>query len=369
MMRTPMHLSSSGVRLRSLRLGIALAVGLAVTLAACADPTETLGDGAAGEGDGDGAVSSGGDEDLDELTFLSYLPLETLSLAPEMLAFAGGYFEEEGLDVELQPVNGSPVAIQGLLGGVAPITRAGGIDVLTASSQGQTLVNVGTLERGGGFRIVSADSNPIESITDLPGTTIGIGSEGGTSAKTMELAMDAAGLDPESVDRQVVGLTAATFALVQQGQLDGYMLGIDTAVMVGAQNEDAVVSPADLTADPDIQVYVSTPEAIESDGDQIERFMRAIRNAAQFIIEDESLDETLDIIRTSFDFAALNDDEVAKESLDAYRQVWIGDGTFELLETDVERWEDAYDMLVDAEMSDPGGDPMDWVTEEFVPAP
>jgi NitT/TauT family transport system substrate-binding protein len=336
----------------------ALALAGALVLAGCAAQPAPSG----------GGDAAGGEKPLEKMVFLSYLPLETLSLAPEMLALTHGFFEEEGLDVQLQPVNGSPVAIQGLIGGVAPITRAGGIDVLTLSSQGQTLVNVGTLERGGGFRVVSSEDNPLEDIDDLPGTTIGVGSEGGTSAKTMMLALETNGHDPDSVERQVVGLTPATFALVQQGQLDGYMLGIDTAVMVGAANDDAVVSPAGLTAATDVQAYVSTPDQIEAHGDQIEKFLRAIKKSAEFIIADEEMDETLESIRTQFSFAALDDDAVAKESLDAYRDVWVGDGSLDILEQDPERWQEGYDLLVKAGLSEPGGDPGEWMTTDLLPA-
>lgn len=335
-----------------LRAGGALALTAALALAGCA-ATETP------------AENDGGDE-LQKVVFLSYLPLETLSLAPEMLAYAGGFFEDEGLDVTLQPVQGAPVAIQTLIGGQGQITRAGGIDVLTLNADGQELVNVGTLERGGGFRIVSAKDDPIESIDDLPGTTIGVGSEGGTSTKTLSLALEANGYEAESVARQVVGLTSATFALVEQGQIDGYMLGIDTAVAVAAQNENAVSSAADLTAAPDVQVYVTTQQQIDSDPELIERFTRAITKAVQFIIEDEDLEETLDIIRGEFSFAALDDHEVAVESLDLYRQVWIGDGEFDILEHDHERWAEAYDVLVEAGLAKPGGDPETWITDEFV---
>jgi len=314
--------------------------------------------------------TAGPAKELDKMVFLSYLPFETTSLAPEMLAYAAGYFEEEGLDIQLQPVTGSPVALQGLLGGVAPITRVGGIDVLTTASQGQPLVNVGTLERGGGFRLVSAKEAPITELKELQGKTIGVGSRGGTSEKTLRLAMSAAGLDPDSIELQVVGLTPATFALVQQGQIDAYLLGIDTAEMVAAQNADAVLSPAEMLIAPtDIQVYAGTETSVETHSDQIKRFLKAIQRAVDFIVADENLEETIKILRSEFSFAALDDDEVAKASLDAYRKVWLGDGKFPILETDIPRWEAAYDLLVEAGLSEPNGDPLAWVTNDLVPAP
>lgn len=358
-----MHLrGSSPVRSRStLRIFAAAALVGALSLVGCAG-TAPAADQTSAAADEQPA------EDLQKMVFLSYLPFDTLSLAPEMLAYAAGYFEDEGLDVQLQPVIGSPAAIQGLIGGLAPITRVGGIDVLTTAAQSQSLISVATLERGGGFRMVSSADNPFEDIKDLPGATIGVGSIGGTSEKTIKLALAAAGLDPSSVNLQVVGLTAATFSLVQQGLIDAYLLGTDTALIVGAQNEDAVVSPPEmLTAPTDVQVYASTAKGIEAHSDQIERFLRAIKRAVEFIEEDEELDESLEIIDAEFDFAALEDKEVAKEALDAYRQIWLGDGEHDLLENDLDRWEKAYGALVDGGLAPAGGEPLTWVTNDFVP--
>ena len=61
--------------------------------------------------------------DLGSMTVVTFLPLESFSFGPEMFAYSGGYFEKHGLDVTLQPVQGTSAAIQSLLGG-AKIGRA-----------------------------------------------------------------------------------------------------------------------------------------------------------------------------------------------------------------------------------------------------
>uniref|UniRef100_UPI0018F16C8E ABC transporter substrate-binding protein n=1 Tax=Qaidamihabitans albus TaxID=2795733 RepID=UPI0018F16C8E len=150
-----------------------------------------------------------------QVTFLSYLPLETLSLAPELLAVAGGHFANHGLDIKLQPVKGSPQAMQTLLAGTAPITRLGQIDVMSAvADSGQPLVNIGTLTRGSALRFIYSKSNhPLEKPEDFLGQTMGVPSEGGTSDKVVSLVLASAGLDPERTTRQVTGLTPGTFNL------------------------------------------------------------------------------------------------------------------------------------------------------------
>ena len=79
-----------------------------------------------------GAASSGAG--VKPFTYLSYLPMETLSVAPELLAHACGYFAKHGLDVDFQPPKGSPQALHTPISGVAPPPRGGAIDLLTAAA-------------------------------------------------------------------------------------------------------------------------------------------------------------------------------------------------------------------------------------------
>ena len=137
---------------------------------------------------GSDASGSGGSE---KVTFLSYLPLETLSLTPELLGVAGGHFARHGLDVELQPVKGSPQAMQTLLAGTAPISRIGQIDLMTAvADSNQPIINIGTLNRGSSLRFIySKSKHPLEQPSDFVGQTMGVPSEGGTSDKVVSLTL------------------------------------------------------------------------------------------------------------------------------------------------------------------------------------
>lgn len=312
------------------------------------------------------ASGGGGDDEADgtEFTFLSYLPLESLSMAPDMVALSGGYFEDHGLDVTLQPVKGAPVALQSVLGGVGPLTRVGSIDLMTAAADGQDLTNVGTIVTGPSLRIISADGKPLEKPEDFEGATIGIPSEGGTSDKTLTLMLEKAGIDPDSVKRQVVGLTPGTFALVQKGQIDGYMVSIDTAKIVEAQNDDAVIMTPDSGSGADTQVYTSTPDQIEEHGDEIKEYLAAVQEAVQFMLDDEDNSKTLKLLRDNYDFATLNDDAVANAALDEAKEMWSNDDG--LLRTDPDAWAQGYDDLVESGLVKGGGDAASWMTNDEI---
>ena len=60
---------------------------------------------------GDVATSTGAGPTT-KVTFLAVLPLTTLTYAPELLADAGGYFADQGLDVSFQSTRGTAQAIR-----------------------------------------------------------------------------------------------------------------------------------------------------------------------------------------------------------------------------------------------------------------
>ncbi len=330
---------------------VALASAGPAFLTACGSDTASAGDG-------------------EQVTFLSYLPLETLSLAPELLAVAGGHFAKHGLNVTLQPVKGSPQAMQTLLSGSGIVTRLGQIDVMTAVAEsGQPLVNIGTLTRGSSLRFVySKDKHPLERPEDFLGQTMGVPSEGGTSDKVVSLVLANAGLDPEETKRQVVGLTPGTFNLVQQGRIAGYVVSIDTANMVESQQDDAASFDPGQIVKSDSQVYVATKDGIAQHPDTLKAFLAGINDALAAIVADESLDETIEQLRAEYSFASLDDDAVAKASLTTMRELWTGgDASAPLLVTDGAAWAAGYTELTDAGIAKTGGDAASWIDNSLLP--
>ncbi len=322
-------------------------------------------------GSGDSGSSGGGSGGGNEkVTYLSILPLETLSLAPELLGVAGGYFAKHGLDVELQATKGSAQAIQTLLSGVGLVTRIGQIDLMAAVTKAnQPLVNIGTLNRTTMLRFVYSKKNhPIEKPEDMVGKTMGVPSEGGTSDNVVSLVLANAGIDPGKVKRQVVGLTPGTFNLVEQGRIVGYVVSTDTANILKAQNPDVgVFEPAEWVK-ADSQVYATTKSALQEKGETIRKFMAGLRDAVAAMVADESLDETIKVLRSKYSFSTLNDDNIAKQSLQMARESWLGDeGPDKLLVTNEERWAAGYKELADAGMVTGGADPKPWFDNSFLP--
>lgn len=347
------HLSRRGL------LGGALGLGALGALSACGGGNGTNG-GTAGGG-------NGGNGGLTDFTYLSYLPMETLSVVAELMAEAGGYFESHGLDVEVQTTQGSPQALQTLISGVAPLTRVGAIDLITAATDGQDLVNIGTIARGSAIRTIYSMDDPLENPEDFIGKTMGVPSEGGTSDQSLSLMLLNAGIDPAEVPRQVVGLGPGTFELVRRGDIVGYMVSIDQAVHM--ENEfpgEAGVLDTGFSVRSDSQVYTATPQSLEEHGEDIRRYMAAIHDALEFML-DGSNEEILDILRGEYSFASLDNDDVAPTALDTFRNLWTANGDEPLLVTNTDYWVEGYQEMVDGDMAPDGHDPLDWVDNSYLP--
>jgi NitT/TauT family transport system substrate-binding protein len=344
-------------RRRTAQVAAALSVG-ALALSAC---SSNGGDEPDGSGDG-----------LTPITVVTFLPLESFTFAPEMMAYSGGFFEDHGLDVTLEPVQGTPAAIQAVAGGAAFITRASTIDILPAMEKGQPIVGVGTMSRQTNLRIVSTESDPVHGPADMVGKAIGMGSVGGTSERMLDLALQHEAVELSSVERQAVPVTAATYELVRRGELAGYIVSLDTGLTLELQNDDADVSTAGLDVTPDLQLYFTTPDNLESDPETVEAFLAAMADAAQFMVDDRenNFDETLQILRDSedWDFPALFDDEAARAALEVYTtETWMDDSGTPMLHNNPELIQEAYDILTTGGVLEGGADPQAWITNDYVP--
>lgn len=304
----------------------------------------------------------------DPVTFLAVLPMTTLTYAPEMLADAAGFFTAQGIDISFQSTRGSAQAIQLVLAGSAPITRIGQIEAMShIATRGAPMVNVGTVVKQSAVRFVSHADAPLLLPEDFVGKLLGIPSEGGESETTLDLLLAGAGLELDSVERQVVGVGPGVFSLVEEGRIAGFMVSIDTATILEEQNPDAVVLRPGEFINSGSQLYMVSEDGLAENPDIIRRYLESIRQAIDFIIADEGFDETLRIMREKYSFGTLQSDSVAKASLAEYVAAWTAAGDANIMRTDASRWQAAYDEMVAAGLLEAGHDTAAWFTNELVP--
>ncbi|MFC9559377.1 ABC transporter substrate-binding protein [Agromyces sp. NPDC056965] len=174
-------------RRRFATIGGALAVSAALVLTACS------GSGDGSDGASDNASGSG---DLTSVKLqLQWLPQG--QFAGYFAAVDQGYFEEEGLDVEIIPSGGDIVPQDALANGDVDYAIAWVPKVLGSIEQGANLTNIAQIfQKSGTLQVSWADSG-IDSVADFEGKKIG--SWGFGNEWEIFAAMAAEGLDSSTV--------------------------------------------------------------------------------------------------------------------------------------------------------------------------
>jgi NitT/TauT family transport system substrate-binding protein len=307
-----------------------------------------------------------------DATFLSVIPVASLTNAPELIADAGGYFVKRGLNVTLTATQGTPPAIAAIAAGTGLVAKFTDIDTMVAIDKGTALVNVGTVEKQGLVRFISSRRKPITKPEDLKNANIGVPSVGGTSDKLIDLALASVGLPKDSAKRQVVGTTPGVFDLVKTGKVDAYAVGLDTSLTLLKQDADAVLFAPGAFISSGAQSYTTSKEQVDDPTKQeaLKRYLRAVTDAIRFIADDQknNFAETIRIIATKYDVPALQDPTVGVEALKTYATSWLSEGPERIARTNPQKWQASYNEMVSSGFLKPGLDPSQWMNDTLAPA-
>ena len=184
-------------------------MSLAAFLAACSGDS---GDG--GSTGGGGGTTGGGDGGLTPVKLqLQWLP--QAQFAGYFAAADQGFFEEEGLEVEIIPSGGDIVPQDALASGSVDFCIAWVPKVLGSIEQGANLTNIGQIfQRSGTLQVAFANSG-ISTVADFEGKKIG--SWGFGNEWEIFAAMAAEGLDATSVEIVTQDFNMTAFL---QGDID-----------------------------------------------------------------------------------------------------------------------------------------------------
>ncbi len=122
---------------------------------------------------------------------------------PPLVALEAGIFKKNGLDVDLQLIEGGAKAMAALVGGQAQIAHLGGTEVMSAFVGGGDVIalTVNSPYSSWVFMVPSSYRSP----TDLKGKAIGIVTKGGSSEGATLRALDRLGLDQKDVTIVPIG--------------------------------------------------------------------------------------------------------------------------------------------------------------------
>jgi NitT/TauT family transport system substrate-binding protein len=237
-----------------------------------------------------------------ELTSVVVGNIPVLIYGPMMIAKDKGYFEEYGLDVQLEPLSG-------------------GSDMVTLTANGDFDIGVGgtgpayfnAVEQGFDLKIIAPlhferepqatplmvskerfDSGEITSVEDLEGLKVSVNAPGATEY-WLATALGTGGLTIADIDLQYLPFPDVPAAL-DSGALDGAMLGEPLATMA---EQDGLAARLDVDFPADFQptfVWVN-PEFAADSPDLVTGFMAGMmRGCRDLRADDWNSDENLGIL-------------------------------------------------------------------------
>ncbi|MGH1564513.1 ABC transporter substrate-binding protein [Mumia sp. DW29H23] len=221
--------------------------------------------------------------------------------APIWLGKDKGFFEDEGINLEIATTTGGAAAVPGVVSGDFDFAFGNVVSLMVGADQGLPLqfVTNGTSSAGKepdfGAVLVPEDS-PIQTPKDLVGKTVSVNNLKNIGDTTIRHSIEQDGGDPEDVKFVEVAFPDAPAALAKK-QVDAIWV-LEPFMSAALADGARVVTYNYLDMSPklDIAGYFTTKQYIQENKDLVERFTRAMNKSLDYAGDNEQ--EVRDIVGT-----------------------------------------------------------------------
>ena len=260
----------------------------------------------------------------DEISELQTIQLNEVTrsvfYAPQYVAISNGFFEEEGLELEITTGQGADKVMTAILAGQSDIGLCGpeaAIYVYNEGKEDYIEVFAQLTQKDGSFLV---SKNPTDNFSwqDLKGKTVIPGRKGGVPYMTLEYVLKQNGINPQTdlvLDDSIkFDLMAGAFT---GGDAEYVTLFEPTASMTQDAGKGYIVaSVGEAAGEVPYTAYCAKKSYIADNQETIEKFTRAVYNGEQWVKEHTAR-------------------EIAEEIQD-----FFPDTSIESLETSVQKYKD-----------------------------
>ena len=241
--------------------------------------------------------------------------------APMYVAISEGFFEEEGLDIDLSTGQGADKTMQQVLSGSADIGFCGPEQVIYIYNQNREdlpILFAQLTQRDGSF-LVSRKDEPNFDWKSLKGKTIIGGRPGGVPEMALEHVLNQNGLDPDKDVKLITNLAfTATAGAFMSGTGDYVALFEPTASMLEQQNAGKIVASIGESTGPIAYTcFFATESYINENPEVIQKFTNAIYKS-QIWVANHSDAEVANSIK---DFFPGTDIKLIETVIKNYREI------------------------------------------------
>jgi NitT/TauT family transport system substrate-binding protein len=235
-----------------------------------------------------GGGSGGGPAEDGELTTVSVGVIASTDVAPLYLGIEQGFFEEEGLELDITQAQGGAAIVPSVVSGEMDFGFSNVTSLIVARSQGLPLQIIANANNSTGVQgedfadVLVREDSDIQDAADLQGRTVGVNTLNNISDTTIRAAIEAQGGDPGDVDFVEIPLPDMPAAL-GRGEVDaiGSIEPFRTIAMQdGARS--AVSNYAFPIENLTVAVYFTTEDVVAQEPETVEAFQAAIERSLQF---------------------------------------------------------------------------------------
>lgn len=260
--------------------------------------------------------------------------------APQYIAISEGFFEKNGLDIELTTGQGADKVMTAVLSDQCDIGFAGpeaSIYVYNEGKQDYTEVFAQLTKKDGSF-LVSKDNETNFSWENLKGKTIIPGRKGGVPYMTLEYVIKKNGMNPQTdmvLDDSIkFDLMAGAFT---GGEAEYVTLFEPTASLVEQEGKGYIVaSVGEAAGEIPYTAYFAKKSYIEQNEDIVQKFVNSIYEGQKWVKEHSSRE----IAESIASFFPDSDVELLEKVIQRYKDIDVWNETpvlesqsFELLQT------------------------------------
>lgn len=269
---------------------VALVAAFMLVAAACGGGTEeaadeTATDAAGGESPAADEEAAGGE--TQQITVLLPNP-SAINVFNLCAAMGEGYLAEEGIEVTVEAVDGSGAVLQAMVAGQSEIGLPGPGPVLNARAAGEDVVMFYNSFAQSLFGLVTPQDSDIESVNDLEGTTVGVGTAEGAEVSYARAILAEAGLEEDSdYEFLPVGDGGQATAAIERGDIESYSAAISDMAIIEARG----LPLREITPDEFLAFfgngYAAMGDYIDQNPDLIEGFAQALLRGNEWALENK----------------------------------------------------------------------------------
>lgn len=282
---------------------LALTAVTGLVLAACGsgDPSGS-GDPAGGDDAAGTAAADDAQGDAGDLTEITVGVLPIVDTAAIYLGVDQGFYEEEGLDVELEVASGGAAVVPGVTSGSYQFGFSNAVSVMVARDKGLPVKVVSAAVGTTGDpdadmgAIMQGPDGTFEDAGDLEGAKVAVNNVASIGTVLVGHVVEKNGGDPSTIEFVELGFPDMPAAL-ERGEVDAAWI-FEPFITIASGTGSEVLSHLLVETDPELMlsVYFADEGYIQENPETYEKFVNATKRSLDFA--DENPDEVREILST-----------------------------------------------------------------------